>query len=144
MIPSSVPRELQGLTQIEEMLIARALPLMRVYIKPGGQRGYSGHCINLPQNIKELANSLPHYPKDIPFIVVNMRGKDNTCKEVIVRRQKVENALQWLSQHNPQYKDIQINQEALNHLPENGIPLDIPTFETNTDDILDENSDEDS
>lgn len=24
------------------------------------------------------------------------------------------------------------------------IPLDIPTFETNTDDILDENSDEDS
>ena len=101
MIPSSVPRELQGLTQIEEMLIARALPLMRVYIKPGGQRGYSGHCINFPQNIKELANSLPHYPKDIPFIVVNMRGKHNTCKEVIVRRQKVENALQWLSQHNP-------------------------------------------
>ena len=46
MIPSSVPPELQGLTQIEEMLIARALPIMRVYVKPGGQRGYSGHCIN--------------------------------------------------------------------------------------------------
>ena len=53
MIPSSVPPELQGLTQIEEMLIARALPIMRVHIKPGGQRGYSGHCINLPQNVKE-------------------------------------------------------------------------------------------
>ena len=38
MIPSSIPQELQGLTQIEEMLIARALPIMRVYIKPGGQR----------------------------------------------------------------------------------------------------------
>ena len=58
MIPSPVPHELQGLTQIEEMLIARALPIMRVYIKPGGQRGYSGHCINLPQNVKELATSL--------------------------------------------------------------------------------------
>ena len=46
MIPSPVPPELEGLTQIEEMLIARALPIMRVYIKPGGQRGYSGHCIN--------------------------------------------------------------------------------------------------
>lgn len=45
MIPSSVPMELQNLTQIEEMLIARALPLIRVYMKPGGQRGYSGHCI---------------------------------------------------------------------------------------------------
>lgn len=45
MIPSSVPMELQNLTQIEEMLIARAFPLIRVYMKPGGQRGYSGHCI---------------------------------------------------------------------------------------------------
>ena len=50
MIPSLVPSQLAGLTQVEEMLIARALPIMRVYIKPGGQRGYSGHCINLPQN----------------------------------------------------------------------------------------------
>ena len=30
MIPSSVPDELKKLTQIEEMLIARALPIMRV------------------------------------------------------------------------------------------------------------------
>ena len=42
MIPSSVPEELQSLTQIEEMLIARALPLMRVYIKPGGQEVIQG------------------------------------------------------------------------------------------------------
>ena len=48
MIPSPVPHELQNLTQVEEMLIARALPIMRVYI------GYSGHCVNLPQNMKEL------------------------------------------------------------------------------------------
>ena len=52
--PSKVPPQLQGLTKTEEMLIARALPIMRVHIKPGGQRGYSGHCINLPQDIKEL------------------------------------------------------------------------------------------
>lgn len=84
MIPSSVPMELQNLTQIEEMLIARALPLIRVYMKPGGQRGYSGHCINLPQSINELANSLPHYPKDIPIIVVSMKGKGNTFKDVTV------------------------------------------------------------
>ncbi len=29
------------------MLIARALPIMRVYIKPGGQRGYSGYLSHL-------------------------------------------------------------------------------------------------
>jgi hypothetical protein len=38
MIPSPVPDELEGLSQVKEMLIARALPIMRVYIKPGGQR----------------------------------------------------------------------------------------------------------
>ena len=46
-----VPHALQNLTQIEEMLIDRVLPIMSVYIKPGGQQGYSGHCVNLPQNV---------------------------------------------------------------------------------------------
>ena len=108
---------------------------MRVYIKPGGQRGYSGHCINLPPNVNELAYSLPRYPKDVPFVIVSMRAKGNTCKEVIVRRQKVENALQWLSLHNPQYKDIEINRDALNSLPENGTPADVVTLEANPDNV---------
>lgn len=86
------------------MLIARALPIMRVFIKPGGQRGYSGHCIKLPQDVKELAKSLLRYPKDIPFILIKMTGKDNSCKEVTVRRHKIEDVLHWLTLHNPQYK----------------------------------------
>ena len=48
MILSTVPYQLQGLTRVEEMLIARAITLMRVYIKPGRQGGYFGHCINFP------------------------------------------------------------------------------------------------
>jgi len=60
MIPSAVPLELQELTQVEEMLIEHAIPIMRVYVKPGGQRGYSGYCINLPQHISELAEALPN------------------------------------------------------------------------------------
>ena len=85
MIPSAVPRELQGLTQTEEMLIARALPMMRVYVKPGGQRGYSGRCINLPQRVEELASKLPRYPKDLAIIVVQMKGKNNSTKDMKVR-----------------------------------------------------------
>lgn len=53
MIRSLVP--LQNLTQVEEMLIARVLPIMRIYIKPGGQKGYFGHCVNLPQIVSEIA-----------------------------------------------------------------------------------------
>ena len=130
MIPSSIPNELQNLTQVEEMLIARALPIMRVYIKPGGQRGYSGHCINLPQNVKELATSLPRYPKELSVIIVKVKGRDNTFKDVTVRKQTVHNALLWLIQNNPHYSELQINEHALNSLPENGVPSNLMTVET--------------
>ena len=109
MIPSCVPNELQNLTQIEEMLIARALPIMRVYIKPRGQRGYSGHCINLPQNVTELATSLPRYPKDLAVIIVKVKGRDNTFKDVTVQKQKVHDALVWLVNNNPHYAGLTIN-----------------------------------
>ena len=47
MIPSPVPKQLQGLTQFEEMLIARAFPVMHVYTKArGGQKAYKGHVIH--------------------------------------------------------------------------------------------------
>ena len=140
MIPSSVPHELQDLTQVEEMLIARALPIMRVYIKPGGQRGYSGHCINLPQNVKELATSLPRYPKELAVIVVKVKGKDNTFKDVTVRREKVHNALLWLIHNNPYYAEIEINAEALNSLPENGVAPDLMTIETEAEIVTDDSA----
>ena len=108
----------------EEMLIARALPIMRVYIKPGGQRGYSGHCINLPQNVTELATCLPRYPKELAVIIVKVKGKDNTFKDVTVRKQKVYNALVWLM-NNSHYSDVKVNENALDSLPENGIPPDL-------------------
>ena len=129
MIPSSVPKELQGLTQIEEMLISRALPIMKVYVKPGGQRGYTG--INLPQEVTELAQSLPRYPKNISLIVVTMNGKDNSFKDVIVRRNKVEQALHWLMKNNPHYEKIKFDSEALHSLPSNGIPVDLQTIKSN-------------
>ena len=71
MRPSPITPQLKGLTQIEEMFIACALPIMGVNIKSGGQRGYSGHCMNLPQNVTELASSWPPYLKDRSLIVVN-------------------------------------------------------------------------
>ena len=48
MVPFTVPNELSGITQVEEMLIARALPIMHIYLKQGGRRGCSEHCVNVP------------------------------------------------------------------------------------------------
>jgi hypothetical protein len=57
--------ELQGPTQTEEMLIARALPIIRVYIinqagKWGGIQGIA--LIFLEQHVEELASVFPRHP----------------------------------------------------------------------------------
>lgn len=139
MIPSPVPKQLlQGLTQIEEMLIARAFPVISVYTKPGGQKAHKGHCINFPQDIQELADTLPRYPKELPIIVVMVKGKDNTTKDLIVRKQKVSMALHWLVEHNPVYKDIQIDYNCLSALPTEGVPSNLQKIycsETSGDNI---------
>ena len=54
-ILSSIPTEIDGLTQTEEMLIAKALPILNIYLPPGGQKGYFDHCINLPQAVSDVA-----------------------------------------------------------------------------------------
>ena len=75
MLPSPIPRELQCLTQFEEMLIARAFPVIHVYTKPrGGQRAYKGHVITLPQDVQQLADILPRCPKDLPVIIFTQAG----------------------------------------------------------------------
>lgn len=106
---------------------------MRVYLKPGGQRGYYGHCINLPQNVNELASSLPRYPKDLSVIIVKVKGRDSTFKDINVKRQKVLDALLWLQQNNSHYDNVEINTQALDCLPVNGIPSDLLTTEMDDD-----------
>ena len=89
----------------------------------------------MPQNVTELATSLPRYPKDLAVIIVKVKGKENTFRDVKVRKQKVNNALVWLINNNPHYSELRINQEALNLLPDNGVPPDLVTVESD-DDII--------
>lgn len=117
MIPTTVPVELQDLTQIEEMLIARALPFMKVLVNPGGQRGYNGQCINLTQNVSAIVKFLPRCPRDIPLIVITAMKCNNYFKDVIVRRQKVERTLYWLIKNNPVNRDVTIDREVLDVVP---------------------------
>lgn len=83
MIPSPIPFELQGLTQVEEMLIARAFPIMNIYCKSrGGQRAYNGHVITMPADV---ANTLPNLIEQLPIIRLsssdgNFKSKDFRVK----------------------------------------------------------------
>ena len=151
MIPTPVPKELKGLTQFEEMLIARVFPVMHVYTKPrGGQRAYKGHVLTLPQDVQQLADVLPRCPKDLPVIIFTVKGKDNCLKDFIVRRIKVSDALMWLTgvnetgeSNNFLYKDVKISHQSIADLPENGVLIGVTRVECG-DQKQNANDDDDS
>ena len=121
MIPSPVPQELQNLSQFEEMLTARAFPVIHVYTKPkGGQRAYKGHVITLPQDVQQLADVLPHCPADLPVIIFTINGKDNASRDFVVRKKIVSDALHWLVKNNPLYTEVRIDYNQIGKLPEHG------------------------
>ena len=125
MHPGAVPEYLQNLTQIEEMLIARVSPIMYIYRKHGGQRGYKGHVLNLSQNIQSLLDKLPQAVSKLPVLILRRSGANDTYSDFTVRRQKVLDALVWLKENNPYYKSITIDFDTIAKLPENSVPQDI-------------------
>ena len=47
-----------------------AQPIMSTYRQPLSQYGYTGHVINLPQDVMSFANSLPRVPSELDVLVV--------------------------------------------------------------------------
>ena len=125
MLPGEVPSCLRGLSQVEEMLIARACPIMSVYRKHGGQRGYKGHVLNLPQDIQGFLDRLPCNVQEIPILLLRRNGQDNTHTDLRVRRNRVLSALEWLQSNNPFYSNITIDHMALQRLPHDGVPTEL-------------------
>ena len=79
------------------MLISAVLPIMVLYHLPHGQYGYSGHVINLPQDIGSFASSLPRHPSHLDVVVVRREGGSQTHHDFRVRRSAVLSALHWLT-----------------------------------------------
>ena len=125
MLPGEVPSCLRGLSQVEEMLIARACPIMSVYRKHGGQRGYKGHVLNLPQDIQGFLDRLPCNVQKIPILLLRRNGQDNTHTDLCVHRDRVLPALEWLQSNNPFYSNITIDHMALQRLPHDGVPTEL-------------------
>ena len=65
MIPSPVPPQLQGLSQAEEMLIACALPIMRVYVEPSQAFWDKGATLVIVLIYLKIYRSLHYHCLDI-------------------------------------------------------------------------------
>src|SRR6185436_6189817 len=116
--PGNVPEELQGLTQIEEMLIAQIFPVVLIYCLRGGQYAYRGNVINFLQDVLEFTTRLSRHPSSLDILVVRRQSANNLAfKDFNVRRVKVFRALHWLKANNRYYADIVIDNEILQSLP---------------------------
>ncbi|KAF9014637.1 hypothetical protein BDZ89DRAFT_887173, partial [Hymenopellis radicata] len=128
-----VPEELAGLTFAEEIVIARA-HATKSWIKLNAehsclrQRAASGNVCLHPHEIIELTSKLP-LPMTSLFdeivVIVVTDGAAATAEmfertPLLVRRDKVFQALWWLKRHNRLYRDIEIDWPALYGYNPNG------------------------
>ena len=84
------------------------MPIMSVYRLPQGQYGYSGHVVNLPQDVASFVQGLPRLPSELDVIVVRKERANQSHRDFRVRRAVVHRALQWLVTHN-QYHSLANN-----------------------------------
>ena len=59
MIPSIPPKCLTVLSTIEEMLIAKSIPVIKIYSSYKTGSRVSGNCLNINNDISKIVNILP-------------------------------------------------------------------------------------
>ena len=103
------------------MLISAVMPVMSIYRLPLGQYGYTGHVINLPQDVVSFAHSLPRLPSELDVLVVR-KDSEQSHRDFRVHRTVVQEALTWLLENNRYYRAnaVHLNEEALQQLPQDG------------------------
>ncbi|CAG8823248.1 16919_t:CDS:2, partial [Gigaspora rosea] len=100
--PGEVPKELQELTEIEEMLIAQVFPFLE-------------NNINFFQDVEEFTTRLPWHSSTLNVLIIHRQSdKDPTAfRDFKICRNKVAYALRWLKANNNYYSEITIDNENL-------------------------------
>ena len=123
MDPGDVPQELAELTLVEEMVISLIHPQIKVHrIKGSGQLRYSGNTISFPQDVSVLLHHSLIVLTDTLILVSKLTERDGVqrIRDFKIRGPRVLAALRWLKQNNPLYRDVEINMQNVNELPNDG------------------------
>jgi hypothetical protein len=108
MDPGEVPEELQGLNFIETQLIARVSPVVSLFRIKGHQFGYRGNVISFPQDVHELARTLPRRIEDLTSVIAVRMEDAAGHVDFRVRAGMVRRALVWLCENNEFYRDVEV------------------------------------
>jgi ATP-dependent DNA helicase PIF1 len=133
----AVPDHLPELNDVEEMLIARAHVHVQVRQIRGQQYQYAGHTVCFMQNTQKIYNKLPLMPKDLNIILLKPASGQASDTRAInqsferqfrVRRSNIARWLHYLKHNHPDYRNIEIDDDVLESLPDDGsIHGDLPT-----------------
>jgi hypothetical protein len=124
-----VPDWLPVLSEVEEMLIARAHVHVQVKQVQGQQLKYTGHTVNFMQNTQKIYYKLPLLPTELDIVLLkpasgmmrDERAINSRFEGVLkVRRRNVEIWLNFLKENHPDYRYIDIDSDHLAALPEDG------------------------
>ena len=117
---SPIPTELQGLTIIEQMLIAQVHPVVQLYRVRGAQFAFKGNVISFVQDIGEYFSILPLLPAQLAKVIMFTKNTPTGEANFRARRDKLLAALQWLKENNLYYRHITISRDNLVQIPEDG------------------------
>lgn len=129
-----VPPELQALNFVEKLLVARyrhSVCIVKLGVR-NEQRRYHGNVIVFAQPVAKLYQTLPPPREDLDeCLAVMLTGNvkaadvDFARTPLLVRRNVVFNALQWLKANHKDYGDLEISQENLAGYNDSEVPVPI-------------------
>ncbi|KAI4887345.1 hypothetical protein NFI96_002624 [Prochilodus magdalenae] len=115
-----IPPALQNLNSLEQHLIGMNIPFMRLMSLPkGGQNGVHGPVVCVPSNITDVTETLPRSENVDLMIPIKLKRKltyKGHYEYKFVNSDKIKNALLYLKEHNPFYRDVQFNSDWVNPL----------------------------
>jgi hypothetical protein len=121
----AVPSHLPELSQVEEMLIARVHVHVQVFQYRGQQYKYSGHVINFLRDVGSVYSQLPLLPADLDVVILRPRNATDRphfvrqfSRQFRVRQNHVRTWLRYLIEHHPGYRDVEVDEDRLDQLPE--------------------------
>lgn len=115
------PHILRVLTQVEEILISRVNPILQVTHARGGKYKYIGHTISFLQDISTIVRRLPQRVEDIEFLIMRRHGAESKYYECYVKISQVMDAFLFKIQCDHYYRDVVIDYDSMNALPEGSI-----------------------
>lgn len=114
-------------SQVEEMLLSKVHVQLQIWKVNGQQTKYAGHTILFPRDNACFMERLPALPQHLDILVIRQRGVSEAEQNRLarsgdfhVKRSRILANLQALKQFHRAYRNVVIDYDALQQLPEDG------------------------